>query len=158
MKSKKKGLSIGTKVYSLLAVLILSFIVYNILANLGLNEAKNSIRNLTNVYLELQKENEVVSKNVAEVRLSSNLIVLTPDENTAKQVTQQVPTLVETINASLTKMHAIAQELGNEELMNALMLYVEKTYMHDQNISNTVEFYLNGDKPSAVGSNNAIFT
>ena len=156
MKSKKKGLSIGTKVYSLLAVLILSFIVYNILANLGLNEAKNSIRNLTNVYLELQKENEVVSKNVAEVRLYSNLIVLTPDENTAKQVTQQVPTLVETINASLTKMHAIAQELGNEELMNALMVYEEKTYMLEQNISNTVEFYLNGDKPSAVGSNNAM--
>lgn len=156
MKSKKKGLSIGTKVYSLLAVLILSFIVYNILANLGLNEAKNSIRNLTNVYLELQKENEVVSKNVAEVRLYSNLIVLTPDENTAKQVTQQVPTLVETINASLTKMHAIAQELGNEELMNALVVYEEKTYMLEQNISNTVEFYLNGDKPSAVGSNNAM--
>ena len=60
-KKEKRSLSIGIKVYSLLAILILSFVGYNILANTGLNEAKASIRSLTNVYLEMQKQNEPLS-------------------------------------------------------------------------------------------------
>ena len=153
MKSKKKGLSIGTKVYSLLAVLILSFIVYNILANLGLNEAKNSIRNLTDIYLEMQKENETVSKNVAEIRLYSNLIVMMPDENSAKQMAQMVPDFITTIDQALSAMHAQAEALGNEELLSALNVYEHKTHMLEENITATANAFLSGDKAGAVLSN-----
>ena len=53
MKKKKKGLSIGAKVYSMLAILIISFLVYNVLANMGLNEAKRAIEDLSKTYLEM---------------------------------------------------------------------------------------------------------
>ena len=153
MKSKKKGLSIGTKVYSLLVVLILSFVVYNILANLGLNEAKNSIRNLTSIYLEMQKENETVSKNVAEIRLYSNLIVMMPDENSAKQMAQMVPDFITTIDQALSAMHAQAEALGDEELLNALNVYEHKTHVLEENITTTANAFLSGDKAGAVLSN-----
>ena len=154
--TNRKGLSIGLKVYTMLAILIFSFVGYNILANLGLNEAKTSIRNLTNVYLELQKENETVSKNVAEVRLYSNLIVMTLDEASAKQMAQTVPTLVTTINSSMKRMSVIVERLGDEQLMNTLSNYEEKVYRLGKNITSTADSYLAGDKNSAIASNNEV--
>ena len=152
-KKNRSGLSIGIKVYSLLVILILSFMGYNVLANLGLNEAKVSIRNLTNIYLEMQKENETVSKNVAEIRLYSNLIVMMPDENSAKQMAQLVPDFITTIDQALAAMHAQAEALGNEDLLNALNVYEHKTHMLEENITATANAYLSGDKASAVLSN-----
>lgn len=153
-KGVKKGLGIGAKVYSLLAILILSFVVYNMLANMGLNEAKISIRSLTNVYLEMQKENEIVSKNVAEIRLYSNLIVMMADENSAKQMAALVPDFIATIDQSLAAMHTHAETIGNEELLKALETYEHKTHVLEENITTTTNAFLAGDKSSAVLSNN----
>ena len=153
MKKGKKGLSIGVKVYSMLGILIISFVVYNLLANAGLSEAKRSIENLSKTYLEMQKENEVVSKNVAEIRLYSNLIVMMPDANSATQMAGLVPGFVETIDKSLAAMHQQAESLGNEALLNALVVYEEKTHALEENITTTANSFLAGDKAAAVASN-----
>ena len=154
MKKTKKGLSIGLKVYTMLAILILSFLGYNILANMGLNEAKQSIRDLSNVYLEMQKENEVVSKNVAEIRLYSNMMVMMPDENSAKQMAALIPDFITTIDGALTAMHQQAEGLGDEALLNALVVYEEKTHVLEENIMTTANAFVAGDKATAVASNN----
>ena len=153
MKKGTKGLSIGVKVYSMLGILIISFVVYNLLANAGLNEAKRSIENLSKTYLEMQKENEVVSKNVAEIRLYSNLIVMMPDANSATQMAGLVPGFIETIDKSLAAMHQQAESLGNEALLNALVVYEEKTHALEENITTTANSFLAGDKAAAVASN-----
>lgn len=152
-KGSKKGLSIGVKVYSMLAILIISFMAYNVLANMGLNEAKKSIEDLASTYLEMQKENEVVSKNVAEIRLYSNLIIMMPDANSATQMAGLVPGFVETIDKSLAAMHQQAESLGNEALLNALVVYEEKTHALEENITTTANSFLAGDKAAAVASN-----
>lgn len=151
---KKRGISIGTKVYSLLLVLILSFVIYNVLANAGLNEAKASIRSLTNVYLEMQKENEVVTKNVAEIRLYSNLMVMRADEGSASVMAKSIPSLIETIDEAILIMRTHAESLGNEELLNALSVYEHKTYVLEENITATANAILAGDKSEAVLNNN----
>ena len=153
-KKEKRSLSIGIKVYSLLAILILSFVGYNILANTGLNEAKASIRSLTNVYLEMQKQNEVVSKNVAEIRLYSNLMVLSTDETTSKAMAALIPDFITTIDEALVVMHTQAELLGNEGLLNALNVYEHKTHVLEENITTTAEAFLSGDKSGAILSNN----
>lgn len=152
-KKSKKGLSIGAKVYSMLAILIAAFMVYNVLANMGLNEAKTAIEDLSKTYLEMQKENEVVSKNVAEVRLYSNMIVMMPDENSAKQMAGLVPDLIATIDGALSAMHAQAESLGNQALLDALVIYEDKTHVLEQNITTTANAFLAGDKAAAVASN-----
>ena len=151
---KKRGISIGTKIYSLLLVLILSFVIYNVLANAGLNEAKASIRSLTNVYLEMQKENEVVTKNVAEIRLYSNLMVMRADEGSASVMAKSIPSLMETIDEAILIMRTHAESLGNEELLNALSVYEHKTYVLEENITATANAILAGDKSEAVLNNN----
>lgn len=153
MKKKKKGLSIGAKVYSMLAILIISFMVYNVLANMGLNEAKSAIDDLSKTYLEMQKENEVVSKNVAEIRLYSNLIVMMPDANSATQMAGLVPGFIETIDQALAAMHAQAESLGDKALLDALVVYEEKTHALEENITTTANSFLAGDKAGAVASN-----
>ena len=157
-KPKKKGLSIGLKVYSMLIVLIASFITYNIVANMGLNEAKDTISNLSETYLTIQQHNEVVSKNVAEVRLYSNLIVLMPDENSVTQIIGAVPGFIETIDASLIEMHRLAESIDNQQLMDALITYEDKTHVLEENIMNTVSLYSEGDKAGATASNGEMRT
>ena len=151
---EKKEWSIGVKVYSLLIVLILSFVGYNILANIGLNEAKTSIRSLTNVYLEMQKENEIVTKNVGEIRLCSYQMIVTSDENTVKDLVQSVSEYNAIIDEALVKMRAHAEALENENLLSALEVYEHKTHVLEENILGTADFILAGDKTSAVLSNN----
>ena len=153
MKKKKRALGIGAKVYSMLAILIISFVIYNILANMGLNEAKQSIRDLSNVYLEMQKENEVVSKNVAEIRLYSNMMVMMPDENSAKAMAGMIPDFITTIDEALLAMHEQAEGLGDEVLLNALITYEEKTHALEENIMTTANAFLAGDKAAATASN-----
>ena len=154
MRKRKKGFSIGLKVYLLLAILILSFMGYNVLANMGLNEAKASIRNLTNVYLEMQKENEVVSKNVAELRLYSNIMVMSADESMAKSMANEVPELVAILDEALVAMHTQAETLGNEELLKALDTYEHKTHLLEENITGTANAILAGKKGDATLGNN----
>lgn len=154
MRKAKKGFSIGLKVYLLLAILILSFMGYNVLANMGLNEAKASIRNLTNIYLELQKENEVVSKNVAEIRLYSNMMVLSVDENSAKSMAGLVSDFITTIDEALAAMRTHAETLGNEDLLKSLETYEHKTHVLEENIMTTANAVIAGDKSEAVLSNN----
>ena len=156
MKKGKKGLSIGVKVYSMLAILIISFLVYNVLANMGLDEAKKSIEDLASTYLEMQKENEVVSKNVAEIRLYSNLIIMMPDENSAKAMAGMVPDFIATIDGALTAMHSQAEKLGDESLLDALVIYEDKTHVLEENITTTANSFLAGDKAAAAASHGAM--
>ena len=153
---KKKGLGIGLKVYSMLVIIIASFITYNMVANMGLNEAKDTISNLSETYLTIQQHNEAVSKNVAEVRLYSNLIVLTPDEATVAQVIGAVPGYIEMIEVSLDEMVRLAEAVDNDALMDALMVYEDKTRALEANILQTAEYAKAGDKASASANNGAM--
>lgn len=152
MKKGKRGLSIGAKVYSMLGILIISFVVYNLLANAGLNEAQRSIENLSKTYLEMQKENEVVSKNVAEIRLYSNMLILSPDVNTGKQMVPLIPGFIETIDTSLNNMHALAETVDDKQLMDALVIYEEMTHVLEENIMTTANSFAAGDMATAAAS------
>ena len=156
MKKKRRSLSVGAKMYTMLFLLVASFIFYNIVANQGINQAKTSIRHLSNIYLEMQKENEVVSKNVAEIRLYSNLIVMLPDEASAKQLAEMLPDYMLIIDGALEAMHQQAETLGDEELLNALVVYEEKTHVLEENITTTANAFLSGDKAAASASNSAM--
>ena len=153
-KKSKKGFGIGLKVYSMLFLMIVSFLAYNMIANMGLNEAKDTISNLSDTYLTIQQHNETVSKNVAEIRLYSNLIVLLPDQNGVAQIIDNVPTYIEVIDVSLSEMHRLAESIDNTELMNALVTYEDMTHVLENNIMKTVELYKAGDKAGANANKN----
>ena len=152
-KTGKKAIGLGVKVYSMLAILVVSFIVYNLISNVGMNEAKSSIENLSSTYMKMQEHNEVVSRNVAEIRLYSNLIVMLPDENSAMQMAGMVQGFVDTINESLDAMTVLAGKVGQAEIVMRLNLYEEHVALLEENILTTANARLNGDMAGAVASN-----
>ena len=150
---QKKSMSIGVKVYGMLIILIASFMFYNVVSNIGMNEAKASIESLSATYMKLQEHNEVVSRNVAEIRLYSNMIVMMPDENSAMQMAQLVPGFVDTINESLDAMTVLAGKIDEKQISMRLELYKKDLALLEENILTTANARLSGDMAGAVASN-----
>ena len=150
---KKKSMSIGVKIYGMLFLLIASFMVYNLISNVGMNEAKNSINSLSATYMQLQEHNEIVSRNVAEIRLYSNMIVMMPDENSAMQMAGLIPGFIDTIDQSLSAMTVLADKIPEKQIAMRLDLYKQHLALLEENIATTASARLSGDMAGAVASN-----
>ena len=145
--------SIGLRMYLMLALLLVLFVGYSFLSMMGLNEAKNSIESLEYTYMEMQVHNETVSKNVAEIRLYSNLMVLNPDENTKQAMAGLVQGFVDTIDASLARMVELAKSTGNQELVAILDTYEKQTHTLEENILSTANAVLSKNYAQAQQNN-----
>jgi len=152
-KAGKKAISISVKIYAMLIILVASFIGYNLISNVGMNEAKKAIEDLSSTYMKMQEHNEIVSRNVAEIRLYSNMIVMMPDENSAMQMAGLVQGFVDTIDVSLEEMTVLAEKTKQQEIIMRLDLYKEHLALLEENILNTANARLSGDKAGAVASN-----
>lgn len=149
----KKSIGIGVKIYAMLIILVVSFFAYNLVSNVGMNTAKNSIENLSSTYMKLQEHNEVVSRNIAEIRLYSNLIVLLPDEESALQMAGLVQGFIDTINESVDAMTVLSSKVGQVEIVRRLDLYKKHIVLLEENIMATANARLNGDMAAAAASN-----
>ena len=145
--------SIGLRMYLMLALLLVLFVGYSLLSTLGLNEAKRSIESLQNTYMEMQVHNETISKNVAEIRLYSNLMVLTPDETTKQAMAGLVQGFIDTIDASLACMGELAQLTGDKELITILTTYDAQTHTLEENILSTANAVISKNYSQAQQNN-----
>lgn len=148
--------SLGAKVYSMLIMLVLSFIGYNMISNLGLNQAKESIRNLSETYMELQEYNEVITRNAADLRSSSDLMVYLPSKSAAKDKANAVQGYVDTIDEYLEKMETLAAATENEELIMAFSKYKEKTTNLEENVLATAKAVLEDNDINATVYNSKL--
>ncbi len=129
--------SIGVRLYVMLILLLAFFMGYNVLSNLGINEAKHSIEKLETTYLQMQARNETLSKNVAEMRLYSNMMVLSPDSATKKSIAAMVPELIEQTNEALDSMVELAQKTEEQNIIDVLDKYVMQAHVLADNIQST---------------------
>ena len=148
--------SLGVKVYSMLIILVLAFVGYNMISNLGLNQAKESIRNLSETYMELQEYNEVITRNAADLRSSSDLMVYLPSKSAAKDKANAVQGYIDTIDEYLEKMETLAAATENEELITALSKYKEKTTDLQENVSATAKAVLEDNDINATVHNSKL--
>ncbi len=155
-KKAKRSIKIGTKIYAALGVLLIFFLAYSALAFLGLNSAKTSIDDLSVYYMDMQVQNEVVTKNSAEMRLYCNLIVLVPDKAQAVILAESIPGYIDALEKAMATMKADAQVLGKQELIDALENYHQKTLAMEENIMQTANLALAGDFVGANASNGAL--
>ena len=155
-KGSKKGLSIGVKVYTMIGILVIAFTVFSVISNLGINQAKDTIENLSNTYMKMQEHNEALSKNVAEARLYSNLIMFMPDEGQATQLANLMPNFITLIDASLAEMEIYAQQVNNPELTKAYEDYAAQMKLVEANISATAEAFLAGNKTDVASGNGGL--
>ncbi len=144
---------IGTKVYSMLAVLLVIFLGNAYFASRGTLNARNAVQIISSTYMELLTQNEIVTKNVTESRLYGNLIVLPPDEQTAAGISNSVPALLEAIDDAFAVMGDLCAGLNNADLTRALEEYKKQYGFLKENISQVASLYKAGDKAGAVAVN-----
>jgi len=156
MNKLKKSISISNKIYSVLGILIISFVVYSFIATMGLNQSKDVIEELADTYLDMQTQNEIVSKDIAEVRLYSNLIIMMPDQTSANAMADLVPGFIEEIDKSVAVMVVEADKIGNAELSGHLNKYQSLINELEENINNTITLFKSGDRAGAAASNTAM--
>ncbi len=122
-RMRKRGKSIGAKVNTLLIILLVALIGYSVLTNVGLQNAKQSIDNLSEYYIELQACNEIISGNVAMLRMNSNIMALSTNYSMAEGMATKITEINTETNLTLHEMKALVEELGNEELLSAFEKY-----------------------------------
>lgn len=104
---------IGTKVYTLLVVLLIIFLVNSNFSARSTTNAKNAVLQLSDIYMQMQIQNEIVTNNVGDCKLYGNLIVLSKEEETSQGVAGSVPATIGTIEEAFDAMEALCSELDN---------------------------------------------
>ena len=146
---KKKKAGLGLKIYSVLFILAALILGYNLIASMGLTQAKSSIANLSTAYMKLQEYNEVITKDVAEMRLYSNMIVMLSDEAQAMEMAGEVQTYIDEVDTTLNAMTELSQQINNQELTDSLNTYKTQVNMLKSNVKATAEAYIGGSKSLA---------
>ena len=141
----KKGLSIGIKIYSMLALLLGTFLFYNIISNKGLDEAKAVSDQLADYYIELQVQNEIITKNAAELRICSSMIALSPSDGTRIENAKKVQGYVDIMLETLEKIKQLTETVNKPELTELFVKYDKEVNNLLQNVSDTANSYLDGN-------------
>lgn len=144
---------ISIKVYSMLAVLLAIFLVYAYFSSRGILNSKRAITQISDIYMELLVQNEVVTKNVSESRLYGNLIVLSLSEESATRLAGSVSDVLNPIDTAFSIMEGLCAEANNEQLTQALQEYKKQYIPLEENITQVADLYLAGDKESAMTVN-----
>lgn len=145
--------SIGAKVYPLLAIIFVSVMAFGLVTNLGLMSMKSVMKDLSESYLELEVQNEIVTRNVTEGRLYNNLIILSNEQTAMAIASGQVPKVTEAMDAAMAQLNAICIDVNNADLTDALAAYEAELLKVENNIKKVAELYLAGDKAGAIAEN-----
>ena len=149
MRKKTKKAGLGIKIYSVLILLAVLILGYNLIASMGLTQAKSAIANLSTVYMKLQEYNEVITKDVAEMRLYSNMIVMLSDESQAMEMAGEVQSFIDEVDVTLNAMTELSNQINNSELTDSLNTYKTQVNMLKSNVKATADAYLGGNKSLA---------
>ena len=141
--------SIGAKVYVLLTILLVALLGYSFLSVSGLRNAKTSIDNLAEKYLEMEAYNEVISKNVALLRMHSCNMALSQYNTEAEAMSAIVQELVDETNGALDELLLVTQELGNVELTDALESYNRSVREIGKYVIKVLDQYVDGNSSEA---------
>lgn len=144
---------ISTKVYSMLAVLLVIFLVNAYFSSKGTLNARDAVQLISDTYMELLVQNEIVTRNVAESRLYGNLIVLTPDEQTASGIADSVQSVLGAIDAAFASMEELCAQADSPELTQALQEYESQYEPLKDTITQIASLYKAGDREGAMAMN-----
>ena len=118
---------IGTKVVTLIALLMVLFVVSATLSGFSAKQTLASLTEVGNYYLAVEEENTNMATIVGEIRLYSNIMALTQDDTTLTAIAKQVaPPVIENMDATFTRMEELLAEMNDEDLEEALIAYKEE--------------------------------
>lgn len=152
-KGKNKSMSVGTKLYSQLIFLLVLFMTYNVIATLGMNQAKDSIENLSATYMQLQAENENVSTYIAELRMASKLMLLSEDQEEVDAAAESVEEYITKIDTAFANMKGYVLTVGKSNLTVSYNTYYNQVVELKENVQATADAYAVGDMEAVAQYN-----
>lgn len=143
---------IGTKVISMLALLIVLFVATIIVSTYSGQRSITVLKTIGNNYLTLQQKSTSLTKVVAESRLYGNLIVMTPDETAAGQMAAYMPDMNAAIDGLIAQMESLVAECGDSELTAAFEAYKAELQNFKVMTTEIADKFLAGDMASAAAA------
>ena len=149
---------IGTKIFAMVAILLVIFLVNGFISTSAIDGAKKSLNRMSDVYLKMEQNNTDLASAIETCKLYSNLIAMTDDKDTATSIAQNgIPENNGILEGAIENMSSLAEQIGNQDLIDTLKAY-ETEITKLQDISNSVaETYLSGDEDGLAQAGGGIY-
>ena len=148
---------IGVRVISMLALLLLVFLLNSLLSGFSSRQALGALQTVSGTYMQLEEENLTLVRTIGECKLYSNMIVWMDDAETAEAMALDVPDLVETMNATLMEMELLCQSIQDDALLGLLQEYKTQTQILESTITQVADLYLSGDTEGTAAANSGMY-
>ncbi len=136
--------SIGAKIYPFLIIILVMICAYGYITITGLTETQANLEVISEDYLALLTQNELVTRNVAEGRLYANNIVNAKSKTLISDLANTMPTYVDAANAALGKMNTRCLSLKEKDLTAAFAGYQTAVLDIQENMTKISENALAG--------------
>ncbi len=148
---------IGTKIISMLALLVVLYVVTIIVSDYSGQRSISGLKMVGNNYLALQRECTALTKATEECKLYGNLIVMMDDAETAENIAHSMSDVIGEIDASMTEMDALVAACNDTELASLLDTYKAELETLKGIAAEVAEKYLAGDPAGAAAASDGIY-
>lgn len=148
---------IGTKVISMLALLVVLFVLTIIVTDYSGQRSITVLKTIGNNYLALQRESTALTKATEECKLYGNLIVMMDDAETATNIAHSMTEVIGEIDAAVAEMEALAAACNDAELTAVLESYKTELEALKAIAQEIAEKYLAGDMAGASAASDGIY-
>ena len=148
---------IGTKIISMLALLVVLYVVKIIVSDYSVQRSISGLKMVGNNYLALQRECTALTKATEECKLYGNLIVMMDDAETAENIAHSMSDVIGEIDASMTEMDALVAACNDTELASLLDTYKAELETLKGIAAEVAEKYLAGDPAGAAAASDGIY-
>ena len=145
---------IGTKVITLVVLLIVLFLITSILSGFSAKQTLGSLTTVGNVYLAIEEENTSMATTVGDVRLYSNLLSMIPDEKSFVGIANQAaPPVIAKMDSTFANLEELIAKTNDVALQEALTDYKEECNKLKENFQLIIEAAQSGDRQKVVSLN-----
>lgn len=140
---------IGTKVFSLVAVLSVLFALSCILTNSSINEIGESNQDVTNTYIPMIELKGSIAEHLKNLWLEGNLSTMLADQNIAMRLADALEADGAEFASELEQMQSYCEATGNQELIEAFGAYKTNLEPLLEVLPQVRERVLSGDQAGA---------
>lgn len=141
--------SIGAKIISMLAVLLVVFGVNAVVSGYSGKQALGALERVAESYMMLEEQNTTLVKAIGECKLCGNLILLV-DAEYGTAIAQAIPGYTEQVDGIFQTMEGLAAETGSAEIMAMLQEYRAEAQLLEDKVTSITDCYLAGDLAGAA--------
>ena len=141
--------SIGAKIISMLAVLLVVFGVNAVVSGYSGKQALGALERVAESYMMLEEQNTTLVKAIGECKLCGNLILLV-DAEYGTAIAQAIPEYTGQVDGIFQTMEGLAAETGSAEIMAMLQEYRAEVQLLEDKVTSITDCYLAGDLAGAA--------